>query len=577
MYRKVGVFVRLKSSNYRLILLVLSTLYQFLTLHSQPAYKYVLQHVGIENVNTPTNRYSNLSVVSDSSNNCFIATGGKFSKSTLPGSVVYNSNDGICGFIGKYNSLGNLRWSIPVYGEGTIYLSSERLQGSNAVFVYTNAGARVRIGKDSAFGSYSIVGIDTLGNVKYMIPFNAKNANLFRILKITSSNNVMFIAKFDSTGNFAGNEFSRGIYSVELNQQGQLISNVRLGYSNSPNAIIDCETSDSLIYFHGLAEKSNPFFGSGFEIRALDSNVHAGPYSVDQFLVCLNKNGELKWMHRIDSMGMNNQKNTLVRTRNGNIFWTVNYFKSGIAFGRILHVKFQGYGYTYLAVLDKSGNLLKAYYKDTVSGGDDNVLFIQPTSNNNMVIANTRGNIDGYKSWKYLPDSAKTIAEVTTIIHFDSAGNFRQFNGVSVAMDMFKPNLYLNGYGLVYKRFSPSEVDYNYSGATIKNWGGNDYGIWFSSIFKPKYNHLKAISHSQISIFPNPASTYLKINGLMDGEFVKLSIYNSLGQLVKFHYDHSDNLKQLYINDLRNGVYYLKLENKDGLLKTESLFIQKTQ
>lgn len=62
---------------------------------------------------------------------------------------------------------------------------------------------------------------------------------------------------------------------------------------------------------------------------------------------------------------------------------------------------------------------------------------------------------------------------------------------------------------------------------------------------------------SEISFYPNPASSEVFVNGLANG--AEVSIFNSLGQLVKnLVYEKGNSIK---ISDLAQGLYFVKTEN----------------
>ena len=60
-----------------------------------------------------------------------------------------------------------------------------------------------------------------------------------------------------------------------------------------------------------------------------------------------------------------------------------------------------------------------------------------------------------------------------------------------------------------------------------------------------------------LTVFPNPASNYIKVNGLVGDS--KMFIFDVSGRKVKTVV--IKNLDTVDIQDLTNGVYFLKLEN----------------
>lgn len=524
--------------------------------YGQPPLKYVQYFQDIQNTNA-VDQYNHVTGLADSGHGVFFTPSGPFTNSIV-GGKVYDSINGKCGFIMRYNYKGTLKWYLPVYGTRGC-TNPDKLQGANAVFLYDGS---IKIGNDSTTASYTLLSIDTNGNVVYMVPFPiTSNFKVLRqTLAVSKKNTVTVVVSFDVAKMFKGKQFDKGLWCVEFDAAGNLVSYVRLGSSASSDSIIGCVVSDSAIYFNGSATKSYPFIGNDFSVRAIDSTTHPGGYSADQFLACVDKSGKLKWLKRVDTMGMPNQVNTLAQTSNGNIFWVVNYDKSGVAFGKKLQVNFRGYGYSYLAVLNPAGDLIKEYYVDTVGGGNDNVLRVQSSSNFDEVLVRTAGTDEGYRKWKNLPDSAKSIYETTTLIIFDSLGRFSEFWGIPYYLDNFFINTYRKGYGLVVSQFRKFQTDYNVNGVTITNKGGNDYAFWYITAFKPNTTQTRNNSVLRPFVFPNPARDEFRILGLPNLLNMDLMIYNALGIEIKELHRKSGNDESFEISDLPDGMYFIQMK-----------------
>ena len=88
----------------------------------------------------------------------------------------------------------------------------------------------------------------------------------------------------------------------------------------------------------------------------------------------------------------------------------------------------------------------------------------------------------------------------------------------------------------------------------------------------PKYEHFMSPSDINgmenttigIEIYPNPASSYVKINySLINNELVNISLYNSLGEIAnnivsKPEYKGNHTI-ETNISDLQPGLYYLRM------------------
>ena len=64
-------------------------------------------------------------------------------------------------------------------------------------------------------------------------------------------------------------------------------------------------------------------------------------------------------------------------------------------------------------------------------------------------------------------------------------------------------------------------------------------------------------SHIQISVYPNPAKDFVKIDGT---EAAEVQVYNALGQIVKT----IQGSNEINVSDFAEGVYLLRITDADG-------------
>ena len=74
-------------------------------------------------------------------------------------------------------------------------------------------------------------------------------------------------------------------------------------------------------------------------------------------------------------------------------------------------------------------------------------------------------------------------------------------------------------------------------------------------------------SHIQISVYPNPAKDFVRIEG---AEAAKVQVYNALGQMVKT----IQGSNEINVNDFAEGVYLLRITDVDGKVYTNKTTIQ---
>lgn len=73
----------------------------------------------------------------------------------------------------------------------------------------------------------------------------------------------------------------------------------------------------------------------------------------------------------------------------------------------------------------------------------------------------------------------------------------------------------------------------------------------------------------EVNVFPNPAKDYISILSEFMNEVSSIQLLNSVGQIVKDDFDSSSN-KQYQI-DVPNGIYFLRLQFRDGTVGTKKI------
>jgi len=98
-------------------------------------------------------------------------------------------------------------------------------------------------------------------------------------------------------------------------------------------------------------------------------------------------------------------------------------------------------------------------------------------------------------------------------------------------------------------------------------WGSGGVGIKIDMVVFPVVQLIVGqtpISEDNLmSIFPNPAQDYINIAAINDIE--KVSVYNTMGQLVKL-YEPQENIIKLDISDLQKGMYIMQVQTAKGIV-----------
>ena len=86
----------------------------------------------------------------------------------------------------------------------------------------------------------------------------------------------------------------------------------------------------------------------------------------------------------------------------------------------------------------------------------------------------------------------------------------------------------------------------------------DDVCVTTDSLYNDTWTGIENLHESNISIIPNPANTFIKING-MEGE-LEINIYDLVGRIVR-HTKINNNL--LNTESISDGIYLIKIDSKD--------------
>jgi photosystem II stability/assembly factor-like uncharacterized protein len=314
-------------------------------------------------------------------------------------------------------------------------------------------------------------------------------------------------------------------------------------------------------------------------------------------------------------------KNTaLIKTSNGGDSWTSLTVQTNKCGGGMYFINADTGFYAYADSLYKNSRITKTTdggltWNDVYLGDDDTQVWISYfhfTDKNNGFASANHGRIiktsDGGNTWQvvYLP---KKRLWGSGIWFFDKdtgilGGGLASPNGIFITKNggsswdsvntgfnmVFKLQFTnrQNGYGL--------EVDNLGKGFIIKtNNGGSNWttmpalsqhlrGVWFQNansgyavgdsgtILKWGFqSHLRSIKENNIQIYPNPAQNELTIIQKQNPNS-QLNVFDALGQLI-YSTHVIQNVTNIDISSLPNGMYYFRIDEANVNLKTGKLII----
>lgn len=74
-------------------------------------------------------------------------------------------------------------------------------------------------------------------------------------------------------------------------------------------------------------------------------------------------------------------------------------------------------------------------------------------------------------------------------------------------------------------------------------------------------------------IFPNPATTQINIEMNEVESSMQIALYDLLGKKIKETVQPSNRLTNIDVSDLQNGIYFLQIENKGGVIRKEKIVL----
>ncbi len=468
----------------------------------------------VEQMGKSTNGITSYGVDTDSDGNAYIT--GKFFNETTLGEGQTNETilSGTSGeiFIAKYSADGNLLWAINEGGNGD--------DASRAIKVDSNGNIYVT-------GSFS----DT-------VIFGENHTTL------TSNENDIFLAKYDTNGSLLWVEKSGGSF----NDSGK-----KIDIDKNGNVILTGNYFNSAIFGEGLSN----------EITLNDSNESG-------FISKYTSDGDFIWAIEPFSSGTSDSGNDVRVNSDDSILFTGVFFNTiTLGGGTINELELSGSGGNeiILAKYSSEGEFLWA--KTAESEGDDKSFAITVDSSSNIYITGYYGNEIRFG----VGESNETIMSHPSsgygnlfVSKFSPSGEFiwstssqssswNQGNDIEVDKE---GGVYTSGYYTETITFG-----FNETNETILSV--NDPNDTFVSKFQKETTVLgldNASIKNKFTIFPNPISNELNIVSLSNEKEYRIEIFSSKGNLVYSSNINNNFKKPIDLSYLDNGFYFIKMTSK---------------
>jgi Secretion system C-terminal sorting domain len=428
---------------------------------------------------------------------------------------------------------------------------------------------------------YWIVKLSSSGSIQWQKSFGGSADDYASSIKQTSDGGYIVAGSSNSVdGDVTGNHGGKDFWVLKLSSTGSLQWEKSLGGSNDEEAQSIQQTPDG------------GYIVAGYTLSN-DGDVSGNNGYKDAWIVKLNDTGGILWQKAVGSPGPEYANSIQLTSDGGYIFAGYNYV-----------LTFHNY---WIVKLNDTGGI--QWQKSLGGTLDDYANSVQQTSDGGYIVAGAANSYDGDVTGNHGDNDF-------WIIKLSSLGGIQWQKCYGGSMDDRAYAIQQtidNGYIVAgYSNSNNGDVSGTHGGAYdywviklsssgVKQWqkplGGNDDDQAFSiqqtsddGYIMAGYsksidedvsgNHgakdywivklagnvsVKSINNSNIiSIFPNPASDNISINGV---GLINIKAYNTLGQLIK-EANHADNIS---ISEFPAGMYFIKLFNETG----EMIYVDK--
>ena len=480
-------------------------------------------------------------------------------------------------FIAKYGALGNFIWAkrLGNTGDASSYSMSIDSLGN----VYTADVFAGVVDFDPGVGTYTIAassGRDfllkldfngnfiwakqILGSVQPNITFD----HLGNVLITGFNNDTCDLDPGIGVFTLGSNGSIGGQFILKLNSQGNFVWAKRLLLSDLSSALggsmLNCIKTDNL----GNIYTSGYFTGTVvFDPSALNYSITSAG-SNDAFVSKLDSSGNFKWAKKFGSSGWDAAM-AVTLDNNGNVYAT-GIFTNTVDFdpsASVHNLSSFGQDDVFILKLDSLGNFI---WVKQIGGSDyQNTQSIQLDGSGNIYTSGWfKGSVD--------VDPNTAVYNLTSagdydayISKLDNNGNFiwaKQIGGTkyddvrSIYVDASN-TIYTAGNYTGIVDLDPSSGIFNVNSDTVYG------GFYIQKLSQTSVGIKENQQFNDISIYPNPSSTFLNI-AINDYNYdvATLQVLNSLGEVL-INESLSSSQTKLNIQHLISGMYYIKISRKE--------------
>lgn len=517
-------------------------------------------------------------IINDLNGNVIVT--GYFGSDTLfiGNDTLVNASNSQDIFVAKYNSSGNAVWAKRAGGSKLDNGEGIAVDQTGNIFVTGRF-----FSPTITFGNYTLTNADNTGNTQdvFIVKYNsigevlwAKSAggvgdDLGNEIAVDQSGNAIIVGSFKSATIVFGlttltNNGVDDIFLVKYDNSGSVLwakGNGGSGFESGRGVTTDA--NDNIIITGSFYSPTLTFGNTTL------TNTTNGAYDV--FIAKYDNAGTALWAKKEGGI-WNEFGNSVCTDANGNIFVGGIFSSGSITIGSTTLTNANSTGNPFdifIAKYNPQGTVLWAnsaqgtaantdndvlaalcvnsngevlvtggYYSTTLTFGN---IVLTNLSNNNSDIFVAKYDVNGNAAW------AKSV------------GGANGDDGLGISVDL-DDNIYVTG------QFRSSSI--SFSSHSLQNANTS-----FADVFVAKYGEdigvgMENVEHNIYSVFPNPATTEITVNGFSP---TYLKLLNAVGQMVVMSKGN-----KLSIGDLPQGLYVLQMFDGNGQqVKSEKVIVAK--
>jgi hypothetical protein len=473
--------------------------------------------------------------------------------------------------LASFDSSGRCLWQKPILSDAYIEPLVCRMvrNGLYLASISNNHKKPWVLDGDTFYGS-AVAGMNYQGDIDFI----KSMPGIVTSSPIPSPNNKYLVkCNVRTHDTVDGTIYSKGFWVIEVDGSGVIHREIKLGESGNDFSYSAVAGNDSMIVFTGEAYIDKPFIGNGWQVRAIDSIPRWGvAYGRDIFIACVNNQGQLKWMYRIDTMSKGTSPRSMVLLANGKIIWMPTYYKTGEFLGKKTRVRLNdGRFPIYCEINSEDGTVNTIRMTNELFGGEDNDVKLFTDDKFSTVMVASLGGESTRTALGLTSDQWK--ASFTKLMYFDSNMNF-----LSQASIPGFERMVVNAHNInhvvdyLYFPYGSKDSTMMLDGVAYKNELGGDFIL--SNYTTEKFNMSASnnkVYGGNLSIFPNPAGQeFMLLNN--QHNWKSASVFDAHGRNSGML--QAENGKW-NIGHLSPGMYMLQFEGDAGTHAWSRLLISR--